>query len=825
MLMTFLRTRGRVLWALFAVAVSVLPVAGGLSLTRVFHNRDLVVFWGRYLWLRRTLWSGESLLWDPYVNGGQAVFTDAMHQMFLLPALAIRLLGTEVLGFNLWVAVPFPLAALGAWLFFARRFSASSSTLGALAFTLSGPVISTGNMPNLSWSVAAIPWVLWATDRYLGVPTPRRIALLAFVLSCQVLTGEPITMTATVVLAVGMALLVGTPGVDTDWRVRTRASAVVAVGLALGLMAAAIQLVPLAWAVEGSARSQTGVFGKNFWALHPLALAETVSIHLFGDASAHSTAGTHYPWMTALNSGREPFFYSLYLGPALLSLAVFGAVLGWRQRWSIFWIGVIALSLLLAFGAYTPVYPTLQKWLPVLKSFRYPVKYLVFASMGVAALAAFAWEAMSVPLGRTDGGASWKCARWTTIAVPASLAAAAYLLSAGAQYFRLLVAGGYQWAASVVGVSDPAAATVYLMFEVPGAANRLMVLACAAAFLVGVCTSRKREARLAAIVLYAFVIADVTVQSFGIHTTLDAKGFIQPSWMSGVMADPHSRFYFGGKVPGGFEPKDLDASKEWRPPGDFTDTGQRDACMAQMAWYPSGWRLREAFSEDLSVVWPNWTLAVHQRFIRGDRQQRDRLLDRTGVRFRVLPERQAGKRVPICRVDYAGDLRLYDWGESVSRVKVLPKAVVMSGYQQQYETLFSESFPAQDTVLLERWLAPAGSPDAPTPAAARFVTDTPTRVVVEAGAGEGGGYLVLFDSYSPAWSATVDGVAAEIGQANGVFRAVHLNPGTHTVDFRYHPPPAFFAGAAVSALTLVVLGFMAFRRPRSAAPLAAASRG
>ena len=38
-----------------------------------------------------------------------------MHQMFLLPSVLVRLVGSDVLSFNLWVAVPFPLAAIGVW--------------------------------------------------------------------------------------------------------------------------------------------------------------------------------------------------------------------------------------------------------------------------------------------------------------------------------------------------------------------------------------------------------------------------------------------------------------------------------------------------------------------------------------------------------------------------------------------------------------------------------------------------------------------------------------------------------------------------------------
>ena len=143
-------------WASLAVAAATIPFLPGFTGSRVFYLRDLsITFWGRYLWLRRELLSGHFPLWDPYVGAGQSAAADALHQLFLLPALAVRLIGSEVVGFNLWVAMPFPLAAIGAWLFFRRRFAADASALGAIAFALSGPIVSTGNFPNLSWSAAA----------------------------------------------------------------------------------------------------------------------------------------------------------------------------------------------------------------------------------------------------------------------------------------------------------------------------------------------------------------------------------------------------------------------------------------------------------------------------------------------------------------------------------------------------------------------------------------------------------------------------------------------------------------------------------------------
>src|SRR3984885_4626483 len=197
-------------WASLAVCAATMPFLPGLAGSRVFYIRDLSMsFWGRYLWLRHELLSGSFPLWDPYMGAGQSAVADALHQLFLLPAVAVRLIGSDVVGFNLWIATPFPLAALGAWLFLHRRFAADASTLGAIAFSLSGPIVSTGNFPNLSWSAAAIPWVLWAVDRVAASATPRHIAALALVTALQAFSGEPVTLLATLVVGLAFAAVVG----------------------------------------------------------------------------------------------------------------------------------------------------------------------------------------------------------------------------------------------------------------------------------------------------------------------------------------------------------------------------------------------------------------------------------------------------------------------------------------------------------------------------------------------------------------------------------------------------------------------------------------
>ena len=109
--------------------------------------------------------------------------------------------------------------------------------------------------------------------------------------------------------------------------------------------------------------------------------------------------------------------------------------------------------------------------------------------------------------------------------------------------------------------------------------------------------------------------------------------------------------------------------------------------------------------------------------------------------------------------------------------------------------------------MIEHEPAAAGVIQPPVPLSAAIVSETANRVTVDAGVGQDGGYLVLLDSFSADWHAAADGAPADLVRANGLFRAVRLNPGRHTVEFVYRPR-AFRLGAAVSGAAAALIGWL-----------------
>lgn len=801
-------SRRRWLWALAAMAVALLPLSPGLTGGRLFYIRDLsLYFWGRYLWLRHEWQSGAFPLWDPYVGAGQDAVSDPLNQMFLLPAVVVRLLGSDVLGFNLWVAVPFPLAALGAWLFLSRRFSPMASALAAVAFALCGPVYSTTNFPNMSWAVAAMPWMLWAADRLVSAPSARRLGVLALLVAAQALSGEAVTMLATLGLTALYGWTFATSDVPAGWRTRAMRAASVCTGLTLGLALAAVQLVPMI--VAAPERAQL-LRNPLFWSLHPLALLETIAPRLFGDYYVSQSLAS-IPWAPLVNSGREPFFFSLYVGVPLFCIAGLGLMAGGPRRWATFWALTALVALVGAFGTNTPVYPFLYQHVPLLRSLRFPAKYAVIAAMALAALIAAGWDAVRTPRPSEVG---WRRGRALAIGLASSTAILASVAVGWCAFFPTSAAFRFFAIARGLQSADPVGAAEFMLTTLPEQATTVVWLALGSALLVFLATASERRAHVGRGLLLAVVAVDLVARAWPINPVLDSAYLAQPVWVAATQVDPHARFYIGGKREGTLDSTDPDASRAFVNPPGLIGSASRAALSGQTAFYPSAWRVREMLSYDLTAIWSRLFDATSTQFHRANAAERDRFLRRTGVRFRIVPAAIAGDRSPITPVPYYVESSLYDWktDDLAPRVAVRPRARVEPHVSRQIDALFAAHWD-DDTVLLTHEPRSAGRDGRAETRAARVVAEDSNRLTVEASAGDEGGYLVVLDTYADGWSVEVDGAPADVVRANGLFRAVRLAPGRHQVTFVYRPVAVVW-GAVLSAIALAFVMGLLVRRPR-----------
>ncbi|MBA3995239.1 MAG: hypothetical protein C0469_17100 [Cyanobacteria bacterium DS2.3.42] len=113
---------------------------------------------------------------------------------------------------------------------------------------------------------------------------------------------------------------------------------------------------------------------------------------------------------------------------------------------------------------------------------------------------------------------------------------------------------------------------------------------------------------------------------------------------------------------------------------------------------------------------------------------------------------------------------------------------------------FQNKPPELNQALFEKVLH---GPTVNRPGSAEIAADSRESVLVDVDAAVPS-VLVFADSYYSGWKATDNGKPAHILLADGLMKAVLLEPGKHKVAFRY-VPSSYFVGLLISLSTLVVL--------------------
>ncbi|MBI3242863.1 MAG: YfhO family protein [Chloroflexi bacterium] len=126
------------------------------------------------------------------------------------------------------------------------------------------------------------------------------------------------------------------------------------------------------------------------------------------------------------------------------------------------------------------------------------------------------------------------------------------------------------------------------------------------------------------------------------------------------------------------------------------------------------------------------------------------------------------------RLAHSGDVKIYE------NLNVLPRAFIVSNLCKG-ETCFAPALAGTASVL--KYEAEH--------VVVQTTTDTP-------------GQLILTDTDYPGWLATVDGQPAEITKAYGLFRAVAIPAGAHTIAFHFQPT-SLKVGAIITIAGLLVL--------------------
>jgi hypothetical protein len=246
--------------------------------------------------------------------------------------------------------------------------------------------------------------------------------------------------------------------------------------------------------------------------------------------------------MVALNSSRDPFYYTMYVGVPVLLLAAGRDALG-RPR-TVFWAVVSRPAPSRRSARTRRSTRRCRRWCRRCARSASPVKYLSLASFGLATLAAVsaadaARRDRAAPRGphrvdrrrRRRGWSPYVAIAWVLLAP------------------TMPIHGFYRPGGVGQGARADQGAE-FLLFRARPAPDVAAAQADRRTFLLGDRRLGPRERRLALVVLAIVGDGRSARVNSSVNPTLDATLLAEPAWLNSVPREMHERVYVGGRVEG-----------------------------------------------------------------------------------------------------------------------------------------------------------------------------------------------------------------------------------------------------------------------------------
>ncbi len=719
--------------------------------------------WRALAW--ESLKQGILPLWNPLNGMGAPLLANYQLALFYPPGWLLY--GFAALGGIPWMAWAHTLlvvlhliwAGLG-MVYLGRRlgFGPLAQAISGMSFALCGYLVARVGFFSIIWTAAWLPWVILSASR-IAIPgrEPESgnhsvpVSLIAC-LTLMLLAGHAQVSWYTLILA-GAWVLVG------GWQRQGFRTAVTALGryaaaVAAAVLLAAVQLIPTGEYLLQSQRAATvdyeTAMAYSFW---PWRLLTLIAPDLFGNPGFGTYWGYASHWEDAIYIGLLPLILVVLTIPLALGKAPAGSKRAQAAGLARFlWVFAI-LSVLLALGKNTPIFPFLYRMVLTFDMFHAPARYLIWLEFALCLLAGMAVEHWHTPSGR---GLYWL--RLAT-AGGAAITLGAFLT------WRFLtgVSPTFIGAMALTGLWALGTGLLTLFMPGEGAPRRRLWIG----------------------LVIAWVGLDLLVANWVINPAVErtfyAPDLGQAPWVSNVT--PGHRIYVSQGDDYRLKYRRFLRFDDYRP--------LEDALNIRRALLPNlnllvGIPSANNFDPLVPGAYAMWV----QRLEGLSPEEKAPWLALMDVAGLEQVDVQEPLGVKLESVPGAQRFRWYSTAVAVADSsqawRQLEAEMALTPAGEVPERLIVEGVPV-DAATLD---------NPPGMAQIRLVEDRADRVVVEVTAEEPG-WLFMADSWYPGWQASVDQEQTPLYRVDYLFRAVWLPAGRHEVVFAYRPA-SFRAGLGLS---------------------------
>jgi hypothetical protein len=426
-----------------------------------------------------------------------------------------------------------------------------------------------------------------------------------------------------------------------------------------------------------------------------------------------------------------------------------------RDRWVSFWVILIGIGCLLMLGKFTFLFDHAHR-LPVIGSSREPVRFHLWVSLGVSALAACGVQRLGRPGTVSLRNGLILAGTLIALSIPIMIYLYAPVWTRPKQWTQPYHLARYRWLGRE------------LTFGIARTAL-LAVTAWIVAWRAARAIDPVLRARLTAI-LPLLVLADLFFAHWFDVPTIDPGYWtVPPASAQRLQSSPEFVRVFGI------------GDKHSGEPGYASEAVDFRAVRDPLDWsLPLVWHLNAARGNTPMI---SRRLADFTNEKLGKKLGKMRF-DLEGDTHIVTGRRRAADFPGLPRTRIGASF-IHRNKDALPRVRLMGQPIYAADRLEALAALAELGQSLRDQLVVEDPTHPLAA-DAVVSGTASVVEEFPERVVIEAKA-ETPAYLVLADTFDPGWSATVDGTGAPIRPAYVAFRAVYLTPGTHKIVFTYRP--------------------------------------
>jgi hypothetical protein len=633
-----------------------------------------------------------------------------------------------------------------------------AQTIAALAFSLSGYLITRAGFLSINAAVAWLPWVLLTAERMIDTPKPALKAILGsgLVIGLLLLAGHAQTAFYTLLLAGCWVLF---RGWRFGWKTMFSRAFFWGLSVLLGCGLAAIQLLPTAeYLMQSQRAAEIGYDYAVNYSFLPWRFLTLLMANLFGTpANGTYLLKADAYWEDAIYIGLLP----LILGLAALILAIRKqrSVDNHRLRGlTIFLASMAVFATLIALGNYTPIFPFLYQYIPTFDLFQAPARWMIWLVFAFSVMAGFGAEAWHKP------------GKWGRFTLNLSLALGVTMTVIA------LVAG-------------------YLVPEIPGVFSKAftilgtsIVLGCILAKTNPLPSDKKgKRVILWQWAVIAFVSVDLLLASWGFHQGADQSLYEKATDAAkAVKAQADGgRIYISSQNLEQLQYGDFFNFRDFRMDGKWDALAQ--AVLPNTNLY-GGLESVNNFDPLVSGRFSQ-LMAVLEEV---DENTRLTLMRRMGIdSIEILEDEGSGGRFePL-----AGSRR-YRWVDCLVEVNGSEEA--LSKYIQYANV--EGAIPQPVIVELKGIVEGKCSQE---PATITILEDQPGKLSLNVTASSSG-WLVVSDLYYPGWKVWVDDQSENLLKVDYLFRGVKVGEGEHTIRMVYRPR-SFYAGFGITIISLIVM--------------------